>query len=403
MSMIENLFHNQFMNTMLRPQNPLAQFLSRAGMQEPQGNAPSMVPPQQNPSPSPLQAGAQAGMNSAKNSIALDEDQKRKSLGMAIGAFFHNKSMSGKAGLEAATQAMYPAMQAYQAQQAAFAEQNALAQKMAMLEQEKQQRSALEREKFEESKRATRELEAYRNNTLAVRPSSKNKNISTVESVEVPGLGQIDLSNYSPIETASQKNQLFKAKKGASHVISGLKHLEDEVNEFEKMTEKDFIRADNPVYGNARNIVTDFAGTHGLSSHFEKERIKRKKIEDLEGQLRVTIERDLKGTAPGEAMMKRFEKYGLLPRLKDGIPLMREKINTLKKMTQNIKIASDLSLRSGRIIDEGDIDNIISNSSPQQELSTEQNIPDVVKALKQQHPDYSYEEIMEVAKEEGLL
>ena len=153
-----NPYQNQFL--------PQGQLLPQ-GQQLIQNNQQNIA---QNPQgvSSPISSGAFAGMQAARQSFELGNQDRQRALGIGISKFFANMAKPGygrgfNGALSAAAQSFEPAMQAYSQESNRLQDLNQVALKLAMERELQNERMNLERQRIDEQSRHHRVLERESN------------------------------------------------------------------------------------------------------------------------------------------------------------------------------------------------------------------------------------------------
>lgn len=184
---------------------------------------------------------------------------------------------------------------------------------------------------------------------------------------------EIDISQFSPIKGQSEFNSLQKDKKTYGNVLSTIKEIEKQVDELEKLTEKDWIKPTNPYFGRIAQVKNDIGALGGDESSMAK-RNATKVLKDTLASFRAASERASKGGTPGEQMMKRFEEQELLPHATDSASTIRAKLNTMKAEASLRREANELSLKTKRNIDPYDLELLKGETAPEETEKKSQQI-----------------------------
>lgn len=254
--------------------------------------------------------------------------------------------------------------------------------------------------------------EAYRNEVLNERKRHHNliegrRSGNAQKIISEPGLevaklssGEIvDVSGYTPITNKTELNRISKSKRLYANTLHSVNESMRHVNELEKITEDSLIKPTDPYLGSVSRKMSDIGASMG-NKNSVKVRNKTKILNDSLTSIRTAIEQAKKGGVPGEQMMKRWEKEGILPHLHDSIPTIKEKLQTIHDELDTFREADDLSLKFKRNIDPVDLDELrrAAREKPKAEKPADSGM---LKSIKSVAPGLSEEAIREAMRLES--
>jgi len=341
---------------------------------------------------SPFHSGSQSALQAAKQSLGMDEDEKRRARGLAIMQLASHLGRpgygSGARGIfNAVGQGILPAYQAYQGESNRVGQLNAYiqaqAQQAAERQRQEQLRMQMHQEKLQQRQQEQESLERHRNAQLGETQRYHQGKLGLEEKrahekapqqpVEIGG------HQFSPITTVAQKNLFTKEKKLMGDSLSELKEAQKQINEYKDLLGKreGFLKTlphpVDPYTGSISRPLTDFAGARGWNKQLEKERVARKRLDSLLLRIRTSAERNLKGGVLAERMAQRFESKNALPSLNETMADLDAKMKDLTDEVSAREKAANLSLQNGVQITAMDLKRLEGdqNSSEERNLSEE--------------------------------
>jgi hypothetical protein len=328
-----------------------------------------------NPPVNPFQNGVASAMKAAKQSIAMDEGDRRKAMGVALMHFGANLSKPGfgkgsKGMLSAITQSMIPGLEAYKAEEARATALNADIYKQLQMEQQRQreyalhmqQQKALEdhrkaelafsREQLAETRRAHDMTNEYHRGMLGLhKDEMKAKYPGGYDENEDEIATFLRSKKLPPLKGQRVITALSADRQKMGNALSQIESFEKKIEDYAALAGNN-----NDPVTQKMNPAKDMIGLMGLNSNWDQQRIARDDLASSLAQFRPEIEAALKGGVPGEQLMKRFEVEKILPSLHDPIDALKQKLATLKKKLETRYKAADLSLTYGRQISGKDLD-----------------------------------------------
>jgi hypothetical protein len=296
----------------------------------------------------------QNGVQMAQQSLTNDDDRKR-AMGMAIMRFAQGMSspapyggMSGK--LANLNQSVLPAFETY-GQSLGQAENSRY--KSALLsqkEKELERRIRMDEEKLNlmrEKDRRTYDLMKERN-AIARDKSKKSKNgEGALDVLETPE-GAIDVSNFPAIPTKGAQSKISNQLTGFNRAFREIEHIKKEFDELLDSTKENFFSPipGGSLLGGIPNKAKDIANVVSPSDEVAMRELLFARLEKLQ----PVLESSLKGSAAGEAMMKRFHDKKAFPDRRQAPNVLAKNINTIFSELQKEKKLAEYSLKSGRII-----------------------------------------------------
>lgn len=328
-------------------------------------------------SQNPLQAGSQSAMQAAKQSLGMDEDEKRRARGLAIMQFASHLGRPGygsgtKGLLNAIGQGVLPAYQAYQGEENRVAQLNsylqAQAQKSAQRQAEQAYSMQMHQEKLMQRQAEQEALEKHRQAQLGEMQRYHTGQLGLMEQKAKKGETQQPLNigghEFTPITTTQQKNEYTKERKNMSNTLHELQTAQKQIEDYKTLLSKregllsTLPHPVNPYTGKMTRAITDFAGVQGWNKQLEKERIARNRLDSLLLRIRTSAERNLKGGVLAERMAQRFENKNALPSLNETMPDLEAKMKDLIDEVSARKQAADLSLHHGALITATDLERL---------------------------------------------
>ena len=222
--------------------------------------------------PNPISSGSLAAINSVKQSLGMDEDEKRRALGLGIMAFSSGLAKpgygQGVAGtLNAINSSMNPAINAYLGEQQRVEQQNANILKMAMDAENENKRRDFQERQFEEMKR--------HHNITADKYRKESQALRDWESTQEEHPGAI------PYSSMSKNDQAFYTKQDEQRLNAPIS-FKKAVNILDEMTD---IVEKNP---NLSTSWTSWLGGESVPAKVfsnPKDRIANEKMNMLSNQL----------------------------------------------------------------------------------------------------------------------
>jgi hypothetical protein len=346
------------------------------GMATPSSHPPV---PMEHPPVNPFSAGTMAAIKSAKQSLGMDADEKRKAMGLAMlhfGSNMANPNIGQGGPLGAVAQSILPAVHAYQGEANRVQDTNAaLAQYMqqAQMQQQMLQYRALKEKEMmehrerelEERSRHNKEMEALRGERSQMTPYQSEMlklRQKEVGDKEVPAMTEEghDLSEYSPLDGKKAFNDMRTIKTNSGDTLRELDHINKLMDEFTKLTKDNKTDPFSPYASKITNSVKDLAAYYGDSKKenvqkLKKERDLRRRLFSAIEYFNVKTEQKAKKGNLGEGMVKYFEKKKILPNTDEGKDVLLGKLKDLRQEINNSHESAKLSLKYKRHIDPSEV------------------------------------------------
>lgn len=294
---------------------------------------------------SPFDEGVMRAVKSAKQSLALDDDQSDKAFRSGLYGFSEAlnrdnepeaKGIIGK--FAAAARGVPAAMKAYDQSEATSRNENSLQAdmahrfrsaeeaKIAKMEQDAYMREMNDRKMALDQERLG-EMRDYHNKSLEAKMAN-----NLGQTVEYEG------KPYKRLDKVEQRkaNNLKSAVNSAQHELSMIdKTLED----LKDMTEKNTFKPIGPI-SRISNPIKDSLGNAFNVKSLQDETAKRELLFAKLGKFRVSAERALKGSGVlGQGFYDRLSPF--FPNENDRLPTLEAKLNDLKEeMALQAKIAN---------------------------------------------------------------
>lgn len=326
------------------------------------GQQPQQMPPAapQSMQFNPITAGTQAGMEAARRSLDMDAKERQRALGMGMMRFAQGLTQRGHGpGMEGALSrinaSLMPAVEQYNQEEDKVAGiKSALMQQQFELERYQQDRQDKMRRQAQEEALERERLYLLRErvNTSGQTGQRRGKpGEEYVDQLETPA-GVIDVSK-SPVLSKGARTSFSKQ---LNQLNTASREVDDIFSEFNSLMESTKENVFSPIPGGSLlgkfpNTIKDLINiTSSPENDISKEVAKRKTLLARMDRMQTTMESALKGSPPGEMMMKTFREKGLYPNEKDAPNVLQAKLEQMSKEMNTKRAIIDYSLQSGRLI-----------------------------------------------------
>lgn len=303
---------------------------------------------------SPLTRGSMAAMNSTREGLAMNEEQKRQAQGMAAINFFSNYAKSkAPNALGAINESFQPAMQAYMDQQAQAAKINAIALKD---QREQEHEARLERrfgEKLKQQEELKKMITPYQEKKLAL----DEKKIAAKEAGGL-GTSPVDhefLKQLPSIQSKKLYDDMSITKKKHDENIDDINYIRKSIKTLNDLYKDEVIRPDNPILN---EVAPQLLKMKNLSSWLQKPENKKRLAEKIRNytqgklkRLNVTLEGAIRGgkAAVPLQMIKMFESGNVYPQLIQGMDSAMYGLGELQKEELEKRDVAGASVKYGKV------------------------------------------------------
>ncbi len=293
----------------------------------------------------------QNGVNIAQQSLVNDDD-KRRAMGMAMMRFAHSMS-NGKPALNFndklsnISQSLLPSVETYQGALSNIGDQKSKMAKHLRDEELLKHRIKMDQERLSLMKDRDRERNALmREKNSILREKNRAKNSEETTEIETPA-GIVDVSGFPELPKAG-KTQISKNLNGLNAASREINEIKKEFEELMEATKDDFFSPlpGGSLLGGLPNRIKDKSNVVSPDQNIVKRNILFSRME----RLQPALERALKGSPPGEALMARFHESKVYPNANDAPNVLAGKINSMWEDINRDRTLSELSLKTGRQI-----------------------------------------------------
>jgi hypothetical protein len=372
-------------------------------------------PPQQQQTP--FSSGSLAAMDSIRNSLMMDDNQKRSALGMAISKFGQGMGNPanyerGGNGLGAAVASLGPATESYDAQNTASRSENAsLIEYMRKLEHDQNEMARRKKER--------EDMMAYRNaqlnetkryhdmhfsNMSEKQAAKASKPGAPVDYLPLPSKDgkniALDLTGY-PAMNRQSENQVAKEYRELVNLRKSINDIRETKDKLKKVSEENLFSPTGSIFGEkpaeykerAANIGNALGWkTQGNKNLNDEARLRNLLNSQLE-VLQVTAEKSKSGKSPTDRLMQRFVDHKVLPTIDNVMQDIDNKINWMDNEAKGKEDAYGLSLKTKRHIYDlpeelKEVEEGVPENTQKSEANMQSNDANVA-TIRQMFPDFA--------------